>query len=122
MVDRRAAIGELGEEIAARHLRESGMRIVGRRVRLRRGELDIVARDGEEWVFVEVKTRTSDVMGDAASGMTLKKARSMTRAVVEYLHKNGLEDAPVRCDLVTVDFDADGGHRLEHHPASIPMI
>lgn len=115
-------MGELGEELAAAHLRKAGMRIVGRRVRLRRGELDIVARDGEEWVFVEVKARSSDVMGDAASGLTMKKARSMTRAVVEYLHRHGLEDAPVRCDLVTVDFDSGGGHRLEHHPASIPMM
>ncbi|MDR0362181.1 MAG: YraN family protein [Planctomycetota bacterium] len=121
MADGRAALGLLGEELAADYLKSVGMRIVGRRVRVRRGELDIVARDGVEWVFIEVKTRSSGVMGDAASAVTMKKARSMTKAVREYLHDHDLEDAPVRCDLVTIDFTPDGARRLEHHPASIPM-
>ena len=112
-------IGEAGEEMAATFLRERGLRIVDRRVRLRRGELDIVARNGKEWVFVEVKTRTSDVMGTAAAAMTMQKSRRMGRAVAEYLHNNGLDDALVRCDLFTIDFLPDGQAQMEHFPGAI---
>ena len=112
-------IGEAGEEMAAAFLRERGLRIVDRRVRLRRGELDIVAKNGKEWVFVEVKTRTSDVMGTAAAAMTTQKSRRMGRAVAEYLHNNGLDDALVRCDLFTIDFLPDGQAKMEHFPGAI---
>ena len=112
-------IGEAGEEMAAVFLRERGLRIVERRARLSRGELDIVAKNGKEWVFVEVKTRTSDVMGTATSAMTAGKSRRMGRAVADYLHKNKLDDAPVRCDLVAIDFQPDGQAKIEHFPGAI---
>ncbi len=112
-------IGEAGEEMAVAYLRERGLKIVDRRVLFRRGELDIVARDGDEWVFVEVKTRTSDVMGLAGEAMNTRKITRMARAVEEYLHLHGLDDAPVRCDLVTIDFLPDGGAKIEHFPGGI---
>lgn len=119
MTYRSARIGEAGEEMAAAYLAEKGLKIVARRVRLKRGELDIVARNGREWVFVEVKTRSSSHMGTAAEAMTGSKAKRMERAVLQYLEQHNLGDAPVRCDLVTVDFTPDGGADIEHYPGGI---
>ena len=121
MTARHLALGEAGEELAACFLAEKGFRIVERRVRCRRGELDIVATCGGEWVFVEVKTRGSKRMGSAAEAMTARKAGRMALAVREYLWRHGLDSAPVRCDLVTVDFGADGRPDINHYPAAIPM-
>lgn len=120
MTNHNSRIGESGEEMAAEYLRERGLKIIERRVRLRRGELDIVARHGKEWVFVEVKARSAAAaMGAAASAMTMRKNARMGRAVGEYLHRNGLDNALVRCDLVTVDFLSDGQARIEHFPGGI---
>ena len=55
--DHRKPLGRLGEDLAARHLEQAGWQIVARNWRTRRGEIDIVARDGEWLVFVEVRTR-----------------------------------------------------------------
>lgn len=112
-------IGQAGEEMAVRTLREKGLVIVERRVRFRRGEIDIVARDGAEWVFVEVKTRTSDVAGHSSEAMTPRKIASLERAVSQYIYEHGLDDDPVRCDLVTIDFAPDGQARIEHYPGGI---
>lgn len=107
--------------MAVRFLEGKGMRIVERRVRCRHGELDIVGRQGGEWIFVEVKTRTSTRMGTAAEGMTRHKVKCMGRAVREYLARHGLEKAPVRLDLVAIDFNADGIPEIAHYPAGIVL-
>lgn len=112
-------IGRAGEEMAARLLREKGLAIVERRVRFRRGEIDIVARDGEEWVFVEVKTRASDAAGHSSEALTPRKIAALERAVSQYIHERRLGDAPVRCDLVTIDFTADGKAEIGHYPGGI---
>lgn len=120
-MDRRHALGESGESLAAAYLEKRGLKIVERRVRLRHGELDIVARDGTEWVFVEVKTRSGFAMGTAVEAMTPTKIARMAKAVREYVHRHGLGEAPMRCDLVAIDFSGDLVPTITHYPASIPM-
>lgn len=115
-------VGLAGENLAADYLEEKGYRIVARRVRFRRGELDLVARRGAEWVFVEVKARTGASYGTAVDGLTPEKARRMTRAVTEYVQLHRLENSPIRCDLIAVDFSSDGSPAIEHYPAAIPMM
>lgn len=112
-------LGEEGEELAARFLERAGLKIVERRVRFRRGELDIVARNGKEWVFVEVKTRRTSRTGSAAEAMTARKTSRMGRAVREYLNRHDLGDPPVRCDLVAIDFSPDGVPVITHFPGGI---
>lgn len=119
MASRHLALGEAGEEIAARFLERRGLRIVDRRVRFRNGELDLVARNGREWVFIEVKTRASDRMGCAAEAMTQRKTQRMLRAVNEYLNKHELGEVPVRLDLLTIDIDTVGKACIEHFPGGI---
>lgn len=117
-MNRHLALGEGGEEMAARHLQGKGLRIVDRRVRCRGGELDIVARDGAEWVFVEVKTRSQRRFGSAAEALTPQKLQRMRRAVGEYVHLHNLEREPIRCDLVAIDIDGETVE-ISHFPGGI---
>lgn len=112
------SLGLLGEEMAALYLREKGLRIVEQRVRFKHGEIDIVARDGREWVFVEVKTRSSNHMGMAAETLTTRKAKRMERAIREYLFLNRLGEVPTRCDFVAIDLTSDGPPAINHFPAA----
>lgn len=118
-MNRHLALGEGGEEMAARHLLESGLRIVDRRVRYRVGELDIVARDGREWVFVEVKTRAQNRFGTAAESLSPTKLRRMRRAVEEYVRLHNLENEPIRCDLVAIDMVPGDSLAITHYPGGI---
>jgi putative endonuclease len=94
--------GARAETIAARHLEQHGYAILARNVRLRRGEIDILAREGGELVFVEVKARATPAFGSAAEAVTPAKQRSLGRAVLQYLRDEGLENQPVRVDVIAV--------------------
>lgn len=112
-------LGASGEAMAEEYLRRRGLVIVDRRVRYRRGELDLVARDRDVWVFVEVKTRKGVRMGMAAEAMTPTKLSRMRHAVDEYVNRHGLHGKPVRCDLFTIDFDGGDVPRMAHFPGAI---
>lgn len=98
-VSERAATGRWGERQAEQFLRQKGYRILGRRVRLgRRDELDLVARDGDVLVFVEVKTRESEAFGRPAAAVDAAKRHVLSRAAVHYLKT-------IRCPPVCFRFD-----------------
>lgn len=119
MKSRHLELGESGENLAEKYLRGKGMRIVDRRVRLRRGELDLIARDGAEWVFIEVKTRSTDRMGGATAAFTPAKASRMKRAVEEYVHRHAFLEQPICCDVVAIDFLPDGMPDIKHFPGCV---
>ena len=97
-------IGLWGEQLAADALAQKGMKIVGRRVKLFRDEIDIVAlcsiRGTEMLVFVEVKTRGSLRFGGGRAAMDKRKRHALCRAAAHYLRK--LPKTPFRFDLVEV--------------------
>ncbi len=95
--------GRWGEECARRFLARKGYRVLGTRVRLdRRDEIDILARDEEELVFVEVKTRASEEFGRPASAVDRDKRRALSRAAVRFLKSKRFPDVPFRFDVVEV--------------------
>lgn len=95
--------GEWGEKKAERMLRRKGYRILGRRVRIgRRDEIDLVARDGDVLVFVEVKTRKSESFGRPISAVDRQKRRVLSRAAVRYLGKLRYRPTYIRFDVVEV--------------------
>ncbi len=103
-----------GEDAAAAALRERGYRIVARNVRLRRGELDIIAEDHGTLVFVEVKTRRSRAYGTPAEAVTPAKRRALATLALAYLGRRGLCGRACRFDVVEVWLDAaDRVARLE---------
>jgi putative endonuclease len=102
--------GELGEDLAATHLRKHGYKILVRRYRpkSRRGDIDIVAREGEVLVFVEVKTRSSEDFGRPVDAVGPQKRRHLRRAALDYLRRLGSPRLYFRFDVVEVILDEGG--------------
>ena len=107
------AAGAAGEALACRHLEELGYRVVARNFRCRSGEIDVVARDGEVTVFVEVKDRRGRSHGEGHESVTVGKRRRVVRAARLYAAVNGLSESPIRFDVVSIERDP-GGDRLRH--------
>ncbi len=95
-------LGELGEDAACRELERRGYAILARRFRTRHGELDIIAREGDVLVFVEVKTRSSDVFGGPLDAVTARKQRKLGRMALEYIARSRLSGVACRFDVVGV--------------------
>ncbi len=98
--DRVVMKGKGAEDIACRHLRAQGMRIVARNWRWRGGEVDIIARDGPTLVFVEVKGRSGEGFGTAVEAVTGEKRNRLWRTALAFL--GGQPEMPVRFDVVAV--------------------
>jgi putative endonuclease len=103
MTMQRQALGRLGEDLAVAELERRGYAILARRYRTRRGEIDIVARDGETTVFVEVKVKETAEFGTAAEAVTVRKQRRIVAMAVDYLARNRLAGRPCRFDVVAID-------------------
>lgn len=108
-------LGRRGEDLARGHLERKGYRIVAEGFRLHRGEIDLVARDGETLVFVEVKTRRGADLGLPEEAVTPAKQRQIRRVAREYLMANGLGDVVCRFDVLAVERAADGGYEIRHY-------
>jgi putative endonuclease len=113
--DPRQSLGKLGEHLACAELERRGYAILARRYRTRCGEIDIIARDGETTVFVEVKARAGDEFGGAAAAVTPWKQRRVAQMAIDYLSRHRLHDRPCRFDVVTVDIVGGVAH-VEVYP------
>lgn len=109
MPDERQQLGDFGERVARAHLEAKGLRIIDRKFRVREAEVDLVALDGEQIVFVEVRTRRGAYPGMAALSVTAAKARKLRFAVSRYveLHADAAE-RPQRIDVVAIEMDRAG--------------
>lgn len=94
--------GQRGEEAAERHLQGLGYRVLARNLRTTHGELDLVCRQGDTLVFVEVKTRKAGSRAAPHEALTLAKRGRLVRAAAEYLSGQDLWGSPCRFDLVEV--------------------
>jgi putative endonuclease len=106
----RAQIGAFGEQLAVEHLTASGLQVLVRNWRCRYGELDVIAADtaARVVVFVEVKTRTTDLYGGVAQAVTPQKVRRLRRLAGLWLAGQNTSWAQVRIDVV--------GVRIGHGP------
>jgi putative endonuclease len=95
-------LGQKGERIARRFLRRNGMIILAQSMRNQFGEIDLVAADQNTVVFIEVKTRSSDVAGTPAEAVDPEKQRHMTQAALSYLRRHRLLEHRARFDVVTL--------------------
>ena len=109
---RRLPLGRRGEEIAARHLRRCGYRILARNYRAAGAEIDLVAAERDTFVFVEVKTRSGAAFGAPAEAVDERKAARIHRAAVIYLNHNHAAERPARFDIVAI-VGTGRGCRLE---------
>lgn len=98
----RQQIGQLGERHAARYLRARGLRILEGNFRTKLGELDIVARDRDTLVFVEVRTRTSETTMTPLESVNAEKQTRIARTGRQYRRLRHIPDCPIRYDVVEV--------------------
>jgi putative endonuclease len=104
-------LGKAGEEAAVRYLQGKRYKIVERRVRLLRGEIDIIAYDQETLVFAEVKTRTSRAFGFPEESVTPVKQEQIRKIAQIYLSRHRLENVPCRFDVLSVTIS--NGQRIQ---------
>lgn len=110
----RQEFGAFGERVAVHRLEASGMTVLARNLRTPSGEIDIVARDGEDVVFVEVRTRRA-IPGLAAESLKADKLRRMWRCAMEYCETAGLGPECARVDVVSIDLGPGGqAAHIEH--------
>ena len=113
----RERAGRGGERIAGEFLALRGMEVIDRNVRVGRGEIDLVARDRETVVFVEVKFRTGVTFGGPLAAVSEKKREDVARAAAGYLAARGLLGRAVRFDVVGLTWAPDGSElRVTHVP------
>ncbi len=111
--DPRRQRAQWGEALAAWFLRFKGYRVEARNWRCPQGELDLVCRDGETLVFVEVKTRSSEMAGDPEDAVDQKKRQRLVRLAYAYLAQLGGETPPCRFDVIAIG-SSRLGPRIRH--------
>lgn len=102
MVDIRRKFGDSGEALAEKLLVDKGYSILDRQFLTRLGEIDLVAKDGHEIVFVEVKTRHTAEFGYPEESVTPRKLHKIALTAELYLRKKGLTDMPFRIDVISI--------------------
>lgn len=95
-------VGFAYEKIAGVYLEQKGYEILEYNFYSRNGEIDIVARHGAYVVFVEVKYRADDSCGHPLDAVTIAKQTSICKCAMHYLNRKGLQDVPVRFDVVGI--------------------
>ncbi len=105
--------GKRSEEIAAQYLCSKGYRILERNYRTPRGELDLIAQDGDVLVFVEVKARRGVVFGEPQWAVDARKRQHLIKASLFYLSRKKIQDRCCRFDIVIVREDNHGQISIE---------
>ena len=98
----RHEIGRVGENIATKYLERLGYTIIERNFSAKQGEIDIIAKDKDEFVFIEVKTRTSLLYGKPIEAVDNKKQKNLINTVKYYLYSKHLENQFIRIDVIEV--------------------
>lgn len=115
----RSRLGAHGERIAEAHLGSLGMAIETRNYRTRFGEIDLIARVGQETVFVEVRTKRSTAYGTPEESLTPRKQARLVKAAQGYLLEQGREGSSWRVDLVAITLQPDGPAHITHIESAV---
>lgn len=114
-------LGNRGENAAVKFLRGLGYRILARNCRNHWGEIDIIARDGDWIVFVEVKTRSTHAAGHPAEAVTTRKQTQLTKLALAWLKKRRLLDHRARFDVVAITWpEASSQPAIQHYIHAFP--
>lgn len=105
--------GKNGEEIASKYLESIGYKILDRNFNCNQGEIDIIAKDKNEIVFVEVKTRTNRRYGLASEAVNKIKKKHLLRAIKYYIYIKGYEKCFIRIDVIEV-YIKNGKTNINH--------
>ncbi len=95
-------IGMIGEEIIYKYLINNNYKVLERNFHCKSGEIDIIAKDNDEYVFIEVKTRVSKRYGTPAEAVNINKQKHIINATKYFVYKNSLENSNIRFDVIEV--------------------
>lgn len=107
MLNQTQKFGEAGEAIAARYLKKKGYRIIETNYRTKLGEIDLIAKDKDTIVFVEVKSRRSWQFGNPKAAVTPQKQRKISMVALQYLKATHRSNASARFDVAAVTLSRD---------------
>jgi putative endonuclease len=113
--------GKLGERAARKHLQRLGLKFLTANFGSARGEIDLVFRDGDCLVFVEVKTRSSELWSRPASAVNARKRRLLSQTALDYLRLLKQPQVRIRFDIVEVLLETGVVREIRHLPNSFPM-
>src|ERR1700733_4592205 len=113
--------GELGERAAKKHLRRLGMKFLAANFRSPRGEIDLVFRDQDCLVFIEVKTRSSEDWARPAAAVSAAQRRRISQAALDYLRLIKNPEVKIRFDIVEVLLSDGVVREVRHLPNSFPI-
>jgi putative endonuclease len=113
--------GELGERAARKHLKRSGLKFLTANYRSERGEIDLVCRDADCLVFVEVKTRSSEEWTRPAAAVNKERRQRLSRAALDYLRLLKNPPVKIRFDIVEVLLEDGAVHEVRHLPNTFAM-
>jgi putative endonuclease len=113
--------GELGEREAKKHLKRQGLKFLVANFRSPRGEIDLIFRDGDCLVFVEVKTRSSEEWTRPAAAVDKERRGRLTRAALDYLRLLKNPPVKVRFDIVEVLLQDSTVREVRHLPNAFAM-
>lgn len=107
MTKERLDLGNLGERLALQKIKHLGYKCIERNYRCSLGEIDLIARDGESLVFIEIKTRRGSSTGRAKEAVNQRKIRQISKAALAYMKANNCWDTKARFDVVAVNITGD---------------
>lgn len=95
-------IGNAGEKIACLYLKQKGYTIIETNFFCRQGEIDIIAKDRNEYVFIEVKTRRNELYGSPCEAVNKKKQKHIYKSTKLYIYIHKLENEIIRFDVIEI--------------------
>ena len=113
--------GQLGERAAKRHLKRQGLKFLTANFRSERGEMDLIFRDHDCLVFIEVKTRSSEDWVRPAAAVNAERRRRLTRTALDYLRLLRNPPVKIRFDIMEVLLEGGLVREVRHLPNTFPM-
>lgn len=107
MTRERLDLGKLGEELAFKKVKRLGYKCIVRNYRCALGEIDLIAKDGDCLVFIEIKTRRGRSLDSIKEAIDKRKKRQLSKVALAYLKSNNSCDVKSRFDVVAISLNQD---------------
>ena len=107
MTRERLELGKWGEDLAVKKIRGLGYKEIVRNYRCSLGEVDLIAREGDTLVFIEIKTRKDKSIGYAKEAVDARKRRQLSKVALAYMKSMECCDVKARFDVVAINLDRD---------------
>lgn len=114
MPNLRQLLGQKGEKQAVRHLKLKGYKVITTNYRCQYGEIDIIARDADTLIFIEVKTRKTTAFGGPSAAVDHRKQKQISKVAHHYLITHHNDDVDARFDVISILSPDGKASEIEH--------